>query len=203
MDYYSKKEFETMQQEAIRRVKEMHKRAQNYVKNPPESEKFSQNSSQKKNNVSHSNNNSRNNNSYNRNFHNSYPNRNNMQNFQHSNNNGKKQPPNRPQNFQNRNQMNGRMNPNYQHMPMGNPFAQLFGSNLGGFKKFKNMFNLAPNSSSSSNDSSSKPFNNLLNGVLKDFNIDEEKIILGILIYLLYKNGSDTKLLLALGYLLL
>lgn len=33
--------------------------------------------------------------------------------------------------------------------------------------------------------------------------IDEEKALIGLLIYILYKNGSDTKLLLGLGYLLL
>lgn len=33
--------------------------------------------------------------------------------------------------------------------------------------------------------------------------IDEEKAMIGLLIYILYKQGSDVKLLLALGYLLL
>lgn len=33
--------------------------------------------------------------------------------------------------------------------------------------------------------------------------IDEEKALIGLLIYILYKQGSDIKLLLALGYLLL
>lgn len=33
--------------------------------------------------------------------------------------------------------------------------------------------------------------------------IDEEKALIGLLIYILYKNGSDMKLLLGLGYLLL
>ena len=40
-------------------------------------------------------------------------------------------------------------------------------------------------------------------GILKDFNIDNEKILIGILAYLLYKNNADLKLIIALGYLLL
>lgn len=42
-----------------------------------------------------------------------------------------------------------------------------------------------------------------LTALLKDINIDEEKALIGLLIYILYKNGADTKLLLALGYLIL
>lgn len=34
-------------------------------------------------------------------------------------------------------------------------------------------------------------------------NIDEEKALIGLLIYILYKNGAEIKLLLGLGYLLL
>lgn len=36
-----------------------------------------------------------------------------------------------------------------------------------------------------------------------ELNIDEEKAVIGILIYVLYKNGADIKLMLALGYLLI
>lgn len=36
-----------------------------------------------------------------------------------------------------------------------------------------------------------------------ELNIDEEKAIIGVLIYVLYKNGADIKLMLALGYLLI
>lgn len=36
-----------------------------------------------------------------------------------------------------------------------------------------------------------------------DTKIDEEKALIGMLIYILYKNGADVKLMLALGYLLL
>lgn len=42
-----------------------------------------------------------------------------------------------------------------------------------------------------------------LNGLLGGMKIDEEKVLIGLLIYVLAKNGSDIKLLLALGYLLL
>lgn len=38
---------------------------------------------------------------------------------------------------------------------------------------------------------------------LDELNIDEDKAIIGILIYILYKNGADIKLMLALGYLLI
>lgn len=39
--------------------------------------------------------------------------------------------------------------------------------------------------------------------ILDELNIDEDKAIIGILIYILYKNGADIKLMLALGYLLI
>lgn len=38
---------------------------------------------------------------------------------------------------------------------------------------------------------------------LSSIKLDEDKVIIGLLIYVLYKQGADTKLLLALGYLLL
>lgn len=43
----------------------------------------------------------------------------------------------------------------------------------------------------------------LVGKLLKDIHIDEEKAIIALLIYVLYKNGGDVKLMLALGYLLL
>lgn len=44
----------------------------------------------------------------------------------------------------------------------------------------------------------------LLSSLLgSDIKIDEEKALIGMLIYILYKNGADVKLMLALGYLLL
>ena len=39
--------------------------------------------------------------------------------------------------------------------------------------------------------------------IFDDLNIDEDKAVIGILIYILYKNGGDIKLMLALGYLLI
>ena len=67
----------------------------------------------------------------------------------------------------------------------------------------------------SKSDNTSPPLGGLLDSILSgtssskelfNFNgikIDEEKALIGLLIYILYKNGSDVKLLLALGYLLL
>lgn len=44
----------------------------------------------------------------------------------------------------------------------------------------------------------------ILSSILgNDTKIDEEKALIGMLIYILYKNGADVKLMLALGYLLL
>lgn len=58
----------------------------------------------------------------------------------------------------------------------------------------------------------SDPLSSLLGGLGKGsgelfdiagIHIDEEKALIGLLIYILYKQGADIKLLLALGYLLL
>ena len=46
----------------------------------------------------------------------------------------------------------------------------------------------------------SSPLAGILSGV---GHIDEEKALIGLLIYILYKQGADMKLLLGLGYLLL
>ena len=43
----------------------------------------------------------------------------------------------------------------------------------------------------------------LLGGLLDGFNISEENALIGLLIYVLAKNGADVKLLMGLGYLLL
>ena len=42
-----------------------------------------------------------------------------------------------------------------------------------------------------------------LTDLLSGLNIDEEKAMIGLLIYILWKNGADKKLLLGLGYLIL
>lgn len=75
-----------------------------------------------------------------------------------------------------------------------------------------------PSENSSAKKSRPDPIHNLLGGLMGGsasssnkgelFNIggikiDEEKAMIGLLIYILYKQGSDVKLLLALGYLLL
>ncbi len=48
-----------------------------------------------------------------------------------------------------------------------------------------------------------KPQTGSLSELLSGIKIDEEKALIGLLIYVLYKNGGDIKLMLALGYLLL
>ena len=50
---------------------------------------------------------------------------------------------------------------------------------------------------------SSSLLSGLLGGNLGGIKIDEEKALIGLLIYILYKQGADIKLLLGLGYLLL
>ena len=50
---------------------------------------------------------------------------------------------------------------------------------------------------------SSSLLSGLLGGNLGNIKIDEEKALIGLLIYILYKQGADIKLLLGLGYLLL
>ncbi len=226
-----------MQQEAIRRVKEMHMRSQQYINSPQQSNDTQANSipvhnnnrqSAQSNNTGNQSqqNTHHNNNSPSQAGNTTYINRNNINN-PHSNtsgNNNNKQQEN-SQNHQqkqtqqqnnhgnqqttnNQQSANNQMHRNNQQYNAGNPFSQLFGSNLGGFSKFKQMFSPQPpkkpaENSPDDNDKEKKPLDGLLDGIFKDFEIDNEKIMLGILIYLLYKNGSDVKLLLALGYLLL
>lgn len=50
---------------------------------------------------------------------------------------------------------------------------------------------------------SSSALGSLFGGSLGNIKIDEEKALIGLLIYILYKQGADVKLLLGLGYLLL
>lgn len=54
-----------------------------------------------------------------------------------------------------------------------------------------------------SNTTSGGLLGSLLGGNLGSLKIDEEKALIGLLIYILYKQGADVKLLLGLGYLLL
>ena len=72
-----------------------------------------------------------------------------------------------------------------------------------------------PKQQNSGNSSNSIPSQGLLGSILGNsgsskelFNIggikiDEEKALIAMMIYILYKNGADVKLLLALGYLLI
>lgn len=238
MDSYNKKEFQSMQEEAIARVREMQKRSQNYINssNMPLSEQEKPPEPQQQNTVNTPQNNQANNqNQSNQNRQNQMMQRQprpsmpqnplaNLFGFNQSSNNMRYYNQSRQSganNNQNRNNQQNRNNPQNNNTPVNNaeaqtpeavqnnkapeppkpnpalgPFAQLFGSNLGAFNKFKKLL-------SKDSEDGKKPLQGFLDGLLKDFNIDEEKIILGVLIYLLYKNGSDVKLLLALGYLLL
>ena len=86
------------------------------------------------------------------------------------------------------------------HPNMSNPFAQLFGSNLGGFNRYKNCCEQkkpTPEKTPEHHENEQSHMNPL------DFRIDEEKAILLMLIYILYKNGADIKLIIALAYLLI
>ncbi len=70
-----------------------------------------------------------------------------------------------------------------QNSSQANPLASILG-------------NLFPNTSGQTKKG---PLSELLDG----FNISEENALIGIMIYILAKNGADVKLLLGLGYLLL
>lgn len=118
MAYYDSDDFNTMQEEAIRRVQEMQQRSQNMVNSTAE------------------------------------------------------QPPPVPPNQENtsKNQIPKTKIPSLQN---------ILGELLGGHKDGKELFKIS------------------------NIKIDEEKALIALMIYILYKNGSDIKLLLALGYLLL
>lgn len=120
MAYYNSKDFDTMQQEAIRRVQEMQQRSRSIVNNEQESK--DENST----------------------------------------------PP--PQ----------QSDPGTQKRSHPNSSLQgLLGNILGGSNSSKELFNIG------------------------NIKIDEEKALIAMMIYILYKNGSDIKLLLGLGYLLI
>ncbi len=187
----NKEEFETMQQEAIKRVREMQKKANSYIKTP---EKPPENKIETTHNNEHPHNHANN----------DFFMRNNRSNFQ--------QRPHNEQNINNQQEVHKNVaekneKPNEEKKPeqptqnrhnASNPFAQLFGSNLGGFNRFKN--------SSGDNKKSENGFTDISGSIgklLRNFQIDEEKLLILILIYVLYKNGADIKLLLALGYLII
>lgn len=187
----NKEEFETMQQEAIKRVREMQKKANSYIKAPekPPEKKIEANSN-KEHPHDHSNN--------------DFFIRNNRSNFQqhpHSNLNFNKQQEVPKKDAEKNDKPSEEKKPEqstHNRQNASNPFAQLFGSNLGGFNRFKN--------SSCDNKKSDNTFTDISGSIgklLKNFQIDEEKLLILILIYVLYKNGADIKLLIALGYLII
>ena len=77
------------------------------------------------------------------------------------------------------------------------------GGSFGSLPKNQNSFQSANNQSQKSAQSVSQN-RDILSAFFPDgLKLDEEKVLIGILIFLLAKNGADIKLLLALGYLLL
>lgn len=128
MDYYNSKDFNSMQEEAIRRVHEMQQRSQNLVNGAPiqkESPSEENNDAQSKT-----------------------------------------------------------VNQNHRKPMNPNPLNGLLSGILGG-------------NSSKGGQGNNELFN--LGGI----KIDEEKALIALMIYILYKNGADVKLLLGLGYLLI
>lgn len=169
---YNQKDFESMRQDAMKRIREMHSYAQT-SDSPP------QNSASPKTN-SHQNNSS-----------------------------AKTQTSSHPTNNATQNQAKQSSNNNNRRTNSSNPFAQLFGSNLGGFNRAKQKSAPPPVQKPPSpppqqeTPDIAEDIKGKIDGFLKDFNIDEEKIILALLIYSLYKNNADYKLLLALAYLII
>lgn len=78
-----------------------------------------------------------------------------------------------------------------------------FNSNHNQTQQFSNPLQGLLNGNLFGNKKQSSDSKGLLSSLLDGFDIDEEKAMIGLLIYILAKNGSDVKLLLALGYLLL
>ncbi len=205
---YNQRDFETMRQEAIKRIREMHKHSQQSVSDNGESANHNaftnSTSTENKHNSSTENMNQTS-------FRNNRQNMNN-QNFRQNNNS---QSTNKSQNANQSNQRGGNQQQFQNNRSSGgNPFAQLFGSNLGGFNKYKQNNPQAnqpqkppqaqmPPEPPKQGDDLVSDIKDKLSGMLKDFNIDDEKIILGLLIYVLYKNKADLKLLIALAYLII
>ena len=194
---YNKDQLNTMRQDAIRRVQEMQRRSQNFiVPEPPQSQPKPKEPEIKRENRQNNNQNTSNNfqrqnsgtNPFNRNSQFSH----NAQNNTSANNQSSRQnTSNNPQNRQ----------PGGQNMSAGfnsNPFAALFG----------NQPNTAHEHSDHENhDNAEKGSKNLFSGLFEEFlpnlKLDDDKIIIILLLIVLARNGSDIKLLLALGYLLM
>ena len=150
--YNIDRDFDTMRQEAIERVRSMQRRSREVVASQNE---------------------------------NTSNNQTNVQETVHTNDNATPMPEVQKSNPnpQSRN-ANRNTNKNIsQNSSQANPLASILG-------------NLFPNTSGQTKKG---PLSELLDG----FNISEENALIGIMIYILAKNGADVKLLLGLGYLLL
>lgn len=217
ISYSSNEEFNRLQSEAIQRVREMQMKANSFI-NPKNSPKNDDSSQIKKNNTSQNiSSNQRNTNSFNNDFFiKKTPDNNQQMNKQQPFEKDNKISP--QNNFQQNHSKNAKHNqsniphqntdtpppskeappkPNQNSRHTSNPFAQLFGSNLGGFNKYK---------SSNTSNQGNEMIADISKGIGKFFNdlsIDEEKLLILILIYILFKNGADIKLLIALLYLIL
>lgn len=146
--YNVDRDFDTMRQEAIERVRSMQRRSRAVVTPPND------------------NNNNR------------------ALNSHESNNDQQSIPPVSEAQHSNANTSSQKANQNNsQNNSQSNPIANILGS-------------LFPNTGGQTKKG---PLSELLDG----FNISEENALIGILIYILAKNGADVKLLLGLGYLLL
>lgn len=149
--YNIDRDFDTMRQEAIERVRSMQRRSREVMTPHNNSERGNRNSDQNKESVPIN-----------------VPPVSEMQNNSTNSSN---------QNT-NKNNQNNNHNSNQE-----NPIANILG-------------NLFPNTGGQTKKG---PLSELLDG----FNISEENALIGMLIYILAKNGADVKLLLGLGYLLL
>ena len=199
---YSQADFNSMQQDAIRRVKEMQRRSQNYVNEPYNSPKQEHkpappppiNQQKQVNNNFQQNSNKTNQN-------------NNGNNFQQNNNQSKQQ--GNQSNQANHNQQQ-KPNNNFQQQN-NNPFAMFFGNSRPGteFNGGQNNFKQSPperhteEHNHSEGEHTKNIFSGLLDSIFPNLHLDDDKIIIVILIIILAREGADIKLLLALGYLLM
>lgn len=143
--YNIDRDFDTMRQEAIERVRSMQRRSREVMTPHNENKQENHNSNHNSENVA--------------------------------------PVPERQNNSTNASNSNANINNNNQNNNQENPLSNILG-------------NLFPNTGGQTKKG---PISELLDG----FNISEENVLIGILIYILAKNGADVKLLLGLGYLLL
>lgn len=143
--YNIDRDFDTMRQEAIERVRSMQRRSREVMTPHNENKQENHNSNHNSENVA--------------------------------------PVPERQNNSTNASNSNANINNNNHNNNQENPLSNILG-------------NLFPNTGGQTKKG---PISELLDG----FNISEENVLIGILIYILAKNGADVKLLLGLGYLLL